>query len=53
MKRRRWMTHRERKHREQTSPVAWAAGLTFAVAAGALLFTMIPSARRYLRLRAM
>jgi hypothetical protein len=52
MKRRRWMTYRARKGRE-TSPVARLAGVTFAAAAGALLFTMIPSARRYLRMRAM
>ncbi|HET7752968.1 MAG TPA: hypothetical protein VFK85_03580 [Anaeromyxobacteraceae bacterium] len=47
--RRRWTKHRERT----TSPVLWATGITVAVGATALLITMIPSARRYLRMRAM
>ena len=48
MKRRRMM-----KRRERTSTAAWLAGATLVAGATALLVTMVPSARRYLRLRAM
>jgi hypothetical protein len=44
-----WMKRRERT----TSPVAWIAAVTVAVGATALAVTLMPSARRYLRLRAM
>jgi len=34
-------------------PAGWIAGIGITVGAAALLVTMLPSARRYLRMRAM
>jgi hypothetical protein len=42
----------KRRHRT-TRPAAWVTGIGVAVGAAALLATMMPSARRYLRIRAM
>lgn len=48
--RRRWM----RKQESRTGrSIGYAAGIAFMVGATALLMTMMPSARRYLRMRAM
>lgn len=49
--RRRW--RRKHEARGTGRSIGYAAGIAFMVGATALLMTMMPSARRYLRMRAM